>query len=270
MTNALLASLGMYDFPWTADANDALWAAIAERLRAIGVAAPRGLTRGAELHDLWRDPGLIFGQTCGYPYVTELRGKTALVATPVYDFPGCDGATTCSFIVARKGAERRALADFAGTRAAINAYDSNSGTNVFRAAIAPFAGGRRFFSEALVTGAHQASLAAVGEGAADIAAIDCVSFALLQRGRPELTARVEVIGRTPSSPGLPFVMSAALAEQHLEAARAALFAAIGDPALAEARATLGLAGAEILDDSDYERIAQLEQGAVALGYPELA
>jgi ABC-type phosphate/phosphonate transport system substrate-binding protein len=266
----LVASLGMYDFAWTAAANDALWAAIAGRLRHMGVAAPPALERGSDLHDLWRHPGLIFGQTCGYPYVTELSGKTSLVATPVYDFPGSDGASYCSFIVTSNRSARRSLADFAGARAAVNARDSNSGMNVFRATIAPLAQGRPFFGEVLVTGSHQASLAAVAEGAADIAAIDCVSFALLRRGRPELTERVEVITRTPSSPGLPFVMSAALAERHLEAARAALFAAIGDPALAEARATLGLAGAEILADVDYERIAQLEQGAVALGYPELA
>ena len=141
----LLASLGMYDFPWTAAANDALWAAVAERLRAMGVAAPPALARGPDLHDLWRDPGLIFGQTCGYPYVTVLRGQTALVATPAYEFPGCDGASCCSFIVASRRGQRRALADFAGVRAAVNGRDSNSGMNVFRAAIAPLAKGAPFF-----------------------------------------------------------------------------------------------------------------------------
>ena len=125
-------------------------------------------------------------------------------------------------------------------------------------------------SAGIVTGSHETSLTAISEGEADVAAIDCVSFALLQRGRPELTESVDVIARTPSSPGLPFVMSAALAERHLDAVRAALFAALEDPALAEARATLGLAGAEILGDSEYERIARLEQEAIGLGYPELA
>ena len=270
MTDALVASLGMYDFPWTAGANDTLWRAIAERLRHEGVAAPLTLARGADLHDLWRDPGLIFGQTCGYPYVTELKGKTAVVATPAYAFLGCEGASTCSLVIAPKRLQRRSLADFNGARAAINSRDSNSGMNVFRATIAPLAEGRPFFASVLVTGSHAASLAAVSEGAADIAAIDCVSFALLRRGRPELTARVEAIGRTPSAPGLPFVMSAALGERHLEAVRGALFAALEDPALAEARATLGLAGAKMLDDAEYERIADLEREAIALGYPELA
>ena len=36
------------------------------------------------------------------------------------------------------------------------------------------------------------------------------------------------------------------------------------------RATLGLAGAKILGDAGYARVAQLEQQAIAAGYPELA
>src|SRR5581483_11681745 len=107
---------------------------------------------------------------------------TALIATPVYDFPGCEGASYCSFIIASKRDPRRALADFAGARAAVNGRDSHSGMNAFRAKIAPMAQGKPFFGEALVTGSHQASLTAVSGGAADIAAIDCVSFALLRRG----------------------------------------------------------------------------------------
>jgi ABC-type phosphate/phosphonate transport system substrate-binding protein len=267
---ALIAALTMYDFAWTAQANDALWAALTKRLREAGIHAPDALTRGADVHEIWRDPKLIFGQTCGYPYIKHLRGKAALLATPIYSFPGCEGPSHRSVIVANKKRSRRALADFAGARAAINGRDSNSGMNLFRAAIAPLAQGRPFFSEVIVTGAHQASLAAVSAGAADIAAIDCVSLALLRRGRPELTDNVEAIADSPSTPALPFIISAALARSHLDAVRAALFATLADPALAEARRTIGLIGAEILGDADYERVAELERDAIAAGYPTLA
>jgi ABC-type phosphate/phosphonate transport system substrate-binding protein len=270
MTDALVASLGMYDFAWTAKANDALWAALADRLRAAGIDAPCGLARNADLHELWRDPRLIFGQTCGYPYVTALHGRVALIATPVYTFAGCQGASHCSFLVASKRHARRGLADFAGARAALNARDSNSGMNLFRATIAPLANGRPFFRRVIVTGSHAASLAALSEGQADIAAIDCVTFGLLQQRRPELTHAVELIAQTPLSPALPFIMSADLAKSHLSAVRAALFATLEDPALAGPRKTLGLIGAEILDDSDYDRIAQIERDAIALRYEELA
>ena len=73
-----------------------------------------------------------------------------------------------------------------------------------------------------------------------------------------------------STPALPFIISADLAKSHLGAVRAALFATLEDPALAEARRTIGLIGAEILGDADYERVAQLERDAIAAGYPALA
>ena len=115
--------------------------------------------------------------------------------------------------------------------------------NLFRAAIAPIAGGAPFFRAIVVTGSHEASVAAVAEGRADLAAIDCVSFALLTRGRPELIERVAVVAESPLSPSLPFIASARLGPQTIAAVREALFAALADPALAEARATLGLKGA---------------------------
>jgi ABC-type phosphate/phosphonate transport system substrate-binding protein len=268
--STLVASLGMYDYPWIAEANDALWAAIASRLRADGVAAPEGLARGTALDQIWRNPQLVFGQTCGYPYVSQLRGQVAIVATPVYAFEGCAGPSYVSTIVAQKRGGARALRDFAGAAAAINAPDSNSGMNLFRATIAPIARGRPFFGKVVVTGSHEASLGAVSAGEADIAAIDCVSLALLEKGRPELLQNIAIVGRSPASPGLPFVISAALASSHLSAARAALFAALEDPAIANARATLGLVGAVVLDDRDYDRIRDIEREAVAAGYPILA
>ena len=75
--------------------------------------------------------------------------------------------------------------------------------NLFRATIAPVAGGGAFFRAIMVTGSHEASVAAVAEGLADLAAIDCVSFALLERGRPELIERVAVVAESPRSPSLP-------------------------------------------------------------------
>ena len=168
------------------DCGETAWTPL-QRSRAVG----RSTRSGAI-------PQLIFGQTCGYPYWKSLRGRVALIATPTYGFDGCEGADHCSFLVARRGHARGGLAGFRGGRAAINARDSNSGANLFRAAIAPLARGRPFFGQVVVTGAHALSLAALVEDRADIAALDCVSFALLLRGRPELVERVEVVGRTPS------------------------------------------------------------------------
>ena len=267
---ALIAALPMYDDMAVAQANDAIWASIAAGLLERGVAAPAKLTRGGDLAALWLSPGLIFAQTCGYPYVKNLAGAVRLIATPEYAFPGCDGMSHRSFVVGRADDPRRSLEGFRGAVAAVNGSDSNSGMNLFRATIAPVAGARPFFRAVLTTGSHRASLEAVAGGRADLAAIDCVSFALMKRLRPGLTARVAVIAESPLSPGLPFILSARLPEATLAAAREALFDALADPELSSARAALGLKGARVTTPADYERILDIEREAEAAGYPTLA
>ena len=267
--SGLVAGLPMYEFPWTAPALDAVWGWIGAFLRDRGVAAPASLTRDLPLQTLWRHPGLVLGQTCGYPYRHGLADVVELAATPVYAFDGCEGANHCSFLVVRADDPRRDLADFRGSRAAINARDSNTGMNLFRAALAPLAHGAPFFAEVAITGAHAASLAAVAAGTSDIAAIDCVTFGLLAKGRPELVAGVRVLACSPSSPGLPFIASAALPAEQRALVREALFAALEAPALSEAWRALGVVGAEVLGPGAYGRIDELE-AAAGLGYVELA
>jgi ABC-type phosphate/phosphonate transport system substrate-binding protein len=267
---ALIAALPMYDGPGTAHANDAIWAAIAVGLRERDVATPERLTRAGDLPTLWGSPHLVFGQTCGYPYIKDLRDTVALIATPEYDFPGCEGVAHRSFLVRRAGDPRRSLEVFRGGVAALNAWDSNSGMNLFRAAIAPLAGGRTFFSAVVAMGSHQRSVEAVAEGRADLAAIDCVSFALMKRFRPNLVARVAIVAESPLSPGLPFIMSARLPEATIASVGEALFEALAHPDLAEARAALGLKGARVTKLADYERVLDIERAAEAAGYPGLA
>ena len=266
---APVATLPMYDGEDLAEANDRLWARIARGLRERGVAAPEGLMRGGDLMDLWLSPSLVFGQTCGYPYMTALRDSVVLIATPEYGFPDCEGASHRSFLVKRADDSRRDLAAFRGARAGVSAWDSNTGMNLFRAAIAPLAEGRPFFSAIVMTGAHEKSLEALAAGDADLAAIDCVVFALVSRRRPALAARVAVVAESPISPGLPFIASAALPSASIAAVREALFEALADPALGEARAALGLIGARVLEPGDYERVLDLERQAVDAGYPRL-
>jgi ABC-type phosphate/phosphonate transport system substrate-binding protein len=266
---AFVAALPMYDFPWTADAQDALWRVLADRLRQAGIVAPAALTRDRSPEGIWRDPALLFGQTCGYPYMRGLGDSVALIATPCFGFEGCEGAQHRSFIVARRG-DARALGDFRGARAALNGRDSNSGMNLFRAVVAPLAEGRPFFASVEVTGSHAASLVAVAEGRADIAAIDCVTFALLGRGRPHLTEAVAIVARSPLTPGLPYIASAGLPLATIEALRAALSATFDDPKLVAARATLGLTGALVLRRADYAPVEEFEREAIRLGYPHLA
>lgn len=249
------ASLPMYDLPELRWATDALWSAIVERLAARRIAAPLALTRGPALRDLWTDPALLFSQCCGNPYVRHHRGRLRLVATPRYTAPGCDGPSYRSLLVARHDGRDRGLADFRGTVCAVNEWDSLSGWVALAAALpqAP----DRFFRAALVTGAHVDSLAAVAAGHADIAAIDCVTQALLQRHRPAALAGLRVIGETAAAPGLPYVTRRDADDNVVAALRDALHDALSDPALAAECDALLLDGIVILSDADYDAIPAL-------------
>ena len=270
MTPNPVASLGMYDLPWLHAANDRLWSAIRDRMRATGPEAmPETLERDRPLDEIWRDPRLVLAQTCGFPLVTALRSAVRLVATPCYDLPGCDGPLYCSFIIVQAGSPTRGIADLRGSRAAINSRDSQSGMNALRAMVAPLAGGKPFFSEIILSGAHRRSIALVSDGAADVAAIDCVTHGLLAAHDPDHLRGTRVLCRTPPLPGLPLITAATTPDATLARLTAALDAAMTDPALAKTRAALHLRGIARLTIADYAPILTSHDHAKVLGYPHL-
>lgn len=266
-----IASLGMYDPPWLQMANDALWHAVAERLRAAGWPdVPERLERERPLGEIWRDPALLLGQTCGYPLVTTLKDGVGLVGSPVYDLPGCEGARHGSVLVVAEDAPIAALADARGRVAAMNGPDSNTGMNLLRHAVAPLAEGGRFFARIVATGGHLASLEYVRQGAADIAAIDGVTFELARRHRPEATAGLSVVGRTASGPTLPFITSRRTSPVDAEVLRRAMNEVLADADPGSPVAATALRRIEPASLSDYEVLLGYEAEAAANGYPVLA
>jgi len=237
------AALSMYDLPELRSANDALWSAIAERLRARGVIdAPEQLTRDVPPEVLWTHPDLILAQTCGRPLATRLEGQVQVVATPRYRARGCDGIDYRSAVVVRADHPACSLNDLRGGRCAVNDLASNSGMNLLRAEIAALAQGRAFFNSVSITGSHLASAKAVAHGDADLAALDCVTFAHLQRWRPELANGLRILSWTVRSPGLPLITSLATSAAQLAALRAVLDEVASDPTLQAVRDTLLLEG----------------------------
>ena len=274
MTNPIqtrLACLPMYDPPELNGANDTLWQALAQRLRQAGLSGvPERLTRRDDLRAMWCDPGLLLGQTCGYPLMTELRGELQVVATPVYRAPGCDGAFHRSAIIVREDDPVADLVGLAGRRCVINGWDSNSGMNLLRAALAPVAQGRRLFTEISISGSHRESLRRVAAGAADVAAIDCVTLALLRRIEPAPVAAIRILAWTPASPSLPLVSAAATDAAEIAALRVALAEIAADPALSALRDELLIEDFVELPPNAYAAVTALEASAAAEGYPLLA
>ena len=194
-----LASLPMYDWPQLRAETDAFWDALSANLRKAGLDAPEALDRDTPSAALWSDPDLLLSQTCGLPYVAGAARMTRLICTPTYEADGCGAGKYSSVVITRPdGPEAPRNARFAA-----NGPDSLSGW------IAPLAHlGEGAIGEVIWTGAHRASMMAVLEGRADVAALDAVVWDIAKRFEP--VARVlKVIGWTDPLPALPFVPSAA-------------------------------------------------------------
>jgi ABC-type phosphate/phosphonate transport system substrate-binding protein len=267
-----LASLAMYrDPPVVAEATRGLWAYVRERLRAAGLADVPEKLDDALPHDAaWRDPRLLLAQTCGYPFMTQLRGQARLVATPLYRHPGCAGALNGSFVIVQADAAFGAVPDLRGAVAVINDWGSNSGMNLLRRTAAPHAQDGRFFARVAQSGSHRASIAMVARGEADVAAIDCVTFGNLARFAPESVAGVRILAETAKTPGLPLITRGAASDAEVALLRAALTDCARDPDTAALRHVLGLEGFAVLDEAAYDAVLAPEREAAVLGYPVLA
>jgi len=243
----------MYDFPELSEAHETLWRHFVAFARRGGFADALPLT-----------------QVCGYPLVTSLRRRFEVIAAPVYDVAFSNGATHCGLIVVREHSSYAALADLRGARFALNGWDSNTGMNLPRRLVAPLAEGGRFFSDIIETGSHLASLEAVRSGAADVASIDNVTFALLAEQRPAAVGGVRVLTRTASSPTPPFVVPVGSVRGVGELLYDSLGAAIDELVLAGWRNPLHLAGVERASVTRYEPLLRLENEATDIGYGTLA
>ncbi|AWC23534.1 phosphate/phosphite/phosphonate ABC transporters, periplasmic binding protein [Aminobacter sp. MSH1] len=174
-----------------------------------------------DLPTLWRHPKLLFGQTCWGPMeITGLDAAVRVIGQPNYDgIEGGRGELYSSAIVVQRGS---VTADHAHApdgdvplipldlirdkRFAFNSHDSMSGFIGISRDLAGLGEGLRIFSDRIESGGHRNSIVAVAEGRADVAAIDCQSWALAQRFEP--AARdVMVLGWTAKRKGLPFITS---------------------------------------------------------------
>jgi ABC-type phosphate/phosphonate transport system substrate-binding protein len=256
MAAAPVATLPMYDWPEVAWAHDALWKAIAARLNAAGISAPAELDRTRLSDSVWHDPGLVLAQTCGYPFSTRLRGIVRLVGTPMYDVSGCRGARYSSAIVVRAGEPAVRLADLAEPRFAYNSADSLSGYLALRSVVKN-AGLPYRRDDWIQTGSHRASVLAVAEGLASVAAIDAVCWSLALRFEREATSKLRVLAMTRLRPGLPYVTAVERNDSDVRAIQAAISETLRDPSTATARRELRITGLGASSEFDYGSLAAL-------------
>jgi ABC-type phosphate/phosphonate transport system substrate-binding protein len=195
-----VASLGMYDFPHVSAANDQFWELIRDHLGY----GPDHLSRDMKVWDIWQSAELVFSQTCGLPFRAKLHDKVQLVGTPDYGIEGCPAGHYNSVIVVHKNSAFEDVNALATKRLAYNEGLSQSGW------AAPYAHMKTVgisFEIGPCTGSHKASAQTVANGQADFAALDALTWKMLQLDDPETTQHLRVIATTKPTPALPFITS---------------------------------------------------------------
>jgi ABC-type phosphate/phosphonate transport system substrate-binding protein len=186
-----------------------------------------------DFHQLWLHPALLFAQTCWGPMELGLSKQVQVIGQPSYDaYEGGQGELYSSPLVMRigEGPEVRAPADgkaslpldhMRGKRFTFNSLDSMSGIIALTRDLQASGESLDMFSSRSESGGHRDSIVTVAEGKADIAAIDCESWALAQRFEPA-AQKVVVVGWTARRKGLPYITARTTPEKTTRAMREAL------------------------------------------------
>lgn len=251
-------SLPMYDFPEVRAATDAWWNGIARHLQHEGIevsAEESRLLHDRPVRDLWTHENLLMSQCCGFDVAFGYRDVLSVLVIPVYAVAGCEGGHYVSRVVVHEDSDLRELADLRGTVAAINGLESHSGMNSFMSLVQPLSEDGQFFSQIKISGAHADSISMIQRGEVDVAAIDCVTYALLERYRPEAVADLVTIALTDRAPALPYVTRKTVQSEQQQQMRTALLAAFSDPALADVRETLLIESVLVQPPEFYPAIA---------------
>lgn len=180
-----------------------------------------------DFHTLWRHPALVFAQTCWGPLeTTDLARHVRVIGQPDYSaFEGGQGALYRSALVMRRGVAASPVppeagqailpGQMSGMRLAYNEPHSMSGYLALardlaaQGEIAAVSDFPDFWAAMLMTGSHRASIRAVAEGRADVAAIDCRTWAIARQYEPAAPV-LEAVGWTSLRKGLPFIQAKGL------------------------------------------------------------
>ena len=197
----MIASLMMYARPQLDGAHKRYWQLVREYLNRAGIDSPKHLSQEVEEFSVWQDPDLVLSQTCGMPYRKWLRDKVWLVGTPDYGLDGSPPGYYRSALVVRADDLRSDLDAYRNSVFAYNQTFSQSGYAAPYWHLVPYG---FWFEHRLQTGGHLKSAHAVAKGNADIAALDAVSWRLIEE-HEEFGSSLRILDWTKPTPGLPLI-----------------------------------------------------------------
>lgn len=247
----MIACLDMYNWPESRDAFDRLWHHCRDGLRESGFDAPQELSQeGEDLSAAAQDGRLILGQVCGITFARAnhiqptYQSLGALIGA---DGDGPSGYYT-SVVIARDAAA--SIQGLWNERFAVNGWTSYSGWYGLRHHL--IASGLSVdLPRAVISGAHRRSVEMVASGEVDWAAIDSISWGMVKRIAPALTASVHVIDQTMAVPGLPLVTSCHTPDNVASFLQHRISRYFDTPQGRSDFAALGITGMAIIDGAAY-------------------
>ena len=196
--------------------------------------------------DIWSDPKLFVSQACGLDLFLA-NAAIEPIAAPVFDLD-CKAGMYFSYIVG----------DLSGSIAAVNSLSSRSGWSALLSECIP--------EKAVVTGSHQASIKALKTGVADVAAIDAVTWSIIERDEPSKLEGLEIVGRSSEAPSPPYVVRQGVAYEMIFNALQAAFAS---PDSVKAKNALCVKSVTRVQRADYLPVfAEYEQLRKSVLYDE--
>ncbi|MEM7216982.1 MAG: PhnD/SsuA/transferrin family substrate-binding protein [Pseudomonadota bacterium] len=211
-----------YDLPPVQRANDALWRACV---------LPGSYLRTDDASALWRRRDLLVSQACGLDLFLA-DAPIEPVAAPVFRLD-CAAGHYYSYIVGERN----------GRRAAVNALSSHSGLTALLTCCQPMS--------LVVSGSHSKSLAMLRAGLVDVAAIDAVTWHILQAADPDVVAGLPVVDRSVAAMAPPFV---ARRDMQPQAIIAGLRRAMESDAVAAAREALWIDDVQPVSRAQYAEV----------------
>jgi ABC-type phosphate/phosphonate transport system substrate-binding protein len=259
-------SLPMYDFPEVHTSTKAILDALSEEFSNLGDESQSAFPESSIHRDLmrmWKDDSTLFSQSCGLPFVEELRDYVDIVATLTWSGISDERGWYQTVIVAPEALGVVSLSDVGGLQPVITNTQSLSGWCSLGVALSDIGADSSHVLPYVESEGHAKSLQFLQDKRADFASIDPGTFQLLQRHRPALTQGIAVIGNGPRVPATPLHVSKVRTAE-FGIVQNAVLEVFSRPELAVARAEIGIDGAVAMSADDYSLIPGLVARAQAV------
>ncbi len=202
---------------------------------------------------------------CGLPYVWKADMDNA--AIELCTAPVMQGArygnrpVYFSDVVVHRDSRFKSFADLRGASWAYNERRSHSGYNVVRHHLSTLNEPTGYFSSAVESGAHQASLDMILSRQIDASAIDSTVLDAELRRRPHIQSEFRIIETLGPSPMPPWVVLKSLPLEVRTAIARLLFDMHNDAQGREILARWGIARFAAVEDADYDLIRRMASAA---------